>query len=128
ERPPSGTDLRFSAVSEGVYRAQVTPTSVGLKRVAGATYAANYPAEYAGFGTASALADAVRTTGGRQFERGQAAEIAAFARQQATRVRDVRRTWTWAFLLAALLLFVTEVVVRRLQVYNGRTRSESGLP
>ena len=128
ESPPADTDLPFTAVDEGVYRAQVTPTSVGFKSAVGATYAANYPAEYAGFGTSSALSDAVRATGGRQFERGQAAEIAAFARQQATRVRDVRQTWDWAFLLAGLLLFLTEVVVRRLQVYNGRTRSESGLP
>ncbi|AXG10945.1 VWA domain-containing protein [Haloplanus rubicundus] len=128
ESPPGDTDLPFTAVDEGVYRAQVTPTSVGFKGVAGATYAANYPAEYAGFGTSSALTDAVRATGGRQFERGQAAAIADFARQQATRIRDVRQTWDWAFLLAGLLLFVTEVVVRRLQVYNGRTRSESGLP
>jgi Mg-chelatase subunit ChlD len=128
DAPPSGTDLPFTAVDEGVYRAQVTPTSVGFKSAVGATYAANYPAEYAGFGTSSALSDAVRATGGRQFERGQAAAIADFARQQATRVRDVRQTWDWAFLVAGLLLFVTEVVVRRLQVYNGRTRSESGLP
>jgi hypothetical protein len=128
DSPPSDTDLPFTAVDEGVYRAQVTPTSVGFKRVAGATYAANYPAEYAGFGTSTALTEAVRSTGGRQFQQGQAAEIAAFARQQSTRVRDVRRTWDWAFLTAALLLFLTEVVLRRLQVYNGRTRSESGLP
>jgi hypothetical protein len=128
DSPPSGTDAPFTAVDEGVYRAQVTPTSVGFESVAGATYAANYPAEYAAFGTSSALTDAVRATGGRQFERGQAAQIASFARQQATRVRDVRQTWDWAFLLAGLLLFLTEVVVRRLQVYNGRTRSESGLP
>jgi hypothetical protein len=128
DSPPSGTDTPFTTVDEGVYRAQVTPTSPGFKSVAGATYAANYHAEYAGFGTSSALADAVRATDGRQFERGQAAEIAAFARQQATRIRDVRQTWDWAFVLAGLLLFLTEVVVRRLQVYNGHTRSESGLP
>lgn len=128
DSPPSGTDLSFSAVDEGVYRAQVTPSEVGFRTAVGATYAANYHDEYAGFGTSSALTDAVRATGGRQFQRGQAAEIAAFAREQSTRVRDVRQNWDWALLIAALLLFLTEVVVRRLQVYNGRTRSESGLP
>jgi hypothetical protein len=106
----------------------VTPTTPGFQRVAGTTYAANYHAEYAGFGTAAPLADAVRATGGQQFDRDDAAEIAAFARQQSTRVRDVRQSWDWAFLTAALLLFLTEVVVRRVQVYKGRTRSESGLP
>lgn len=128
DSPPSGTGLSFSAAEEGVYRAETTPESVGFETAAGATYAANYPAEYAGFGTSSALAGAVRATGGQQFERTDAAEIAQFARQQSTRVRDVRRSWDWASLAAALLLFLTEVVVRRLQVYNGRTRSESGLP
>ncbi|WP_299331761.1 VWA domain-containing protein [Haloplanus sp.] len=126
--PPEGTELTFSAVDENVYRAQTTPESVGFGTVAGATYAANYPAEYAGFGTSAALTEAVRATGGQQFGRNDATEIAAFARQQSTRVRDVRRSWDWALLTAALLLFLTEVVVRRLQVYNGRTTRESGLP
>ena len=126
--PPSGSDLAFSAVGEGVYRAEETPTEVGYRTAAGATYAANYPAEYAGFGTSSALSDAVEATGGREFSSDQAAEIARFAREQSTRVRDVRRNWDWALLTAALLLFLTEVIVRRLQVYNGRTRTESGLP
>jgi hypothetical protein len=125
---PTGTDVPFSAVDEGVYRAQVTPTSPGFRSVVGATYAANYHAEYAGFGPSSALTDVVEATGGQEFDRGDAAEIASFARQQSVRVRDVRRTWDWALLTVALLLFLTEVVVRRLQVYNGRTRTESGLP
>jgi len=128
DSPPGDTDLSFTAVDDGVYRAQETPTNVGFHSVVGATYAANYESEYAGFGTSTALTEAVRATGGRQFERGQAAQIAEFARQQSTRVRDVRQTWDWAFLTAALLLFLTEVVVRRLQVYNGRTQRESGLP
>ncbi|MFA9518062.1 VWA domain-containing protein [Halopenitus sp. H-Gu1] len=126
--PPSGTDLSFSATDEGVYRATVTPTTPGFETVAGATYAANYPAEYAGFGTSPALTEAVRTTDGRQFEEDEATEIATFARQQSTRVRDVRQSWDWALLTAALLVFLAEVIVRRLQVYKGRTQTESGLP
>jgi len=128
QAPPTGTNLSFSTVDQGVYQASVTPASVGFYSVAGATYAANYPAEYAGFGTAPALSDAVRTTGGRQFGPNDAAAIAAFARQQSTRVRNVRQSWDWLLLLFALALFVGEVVVRRLYVYDGRTRSESGLP
>ena len=128
DSPPEGADPAFRAVDDGVYRAEVTPAEVGFHTVAGATYAANYPAEYAGFGTDPALQAAVRTTGGRQFDAGDGAEIAAFAREQSVRVRDVRRSWDWLLLAAALALFLGEVLLRRLQVYNGRTRSESGLP
>lgn len=126
--PPRGTDLSFSATGDDVYHAEVTPTTPGFQTVAGATYAANYHAEYAGFGTSPALTETVRSTGGREFDRSEASEIAAFTRQQSTRVRDVRRSWDRAFLTAALLVFLAEVVVRRLQVYRGRTQTESGLP
>jgi len=128
EERPAGTDLRFSSVESGVFRATVTPSEAGYRTVLDAEYAANYPAEYGAFGTASALRAAVDATGGRAFSVDDGAAIAAFARQQSTRVRDVRRSWDWLFVLLALLAVLGEVVVRRLQVYNGRTRHESGLP
>jgi hypothetical protein len=43
-------------------------------------------------------------------------------------VREVRESWTWLLLALGLLVFLGEVVWRRLQVYKGRTRSEGGLP
>lgn len=128
ESPPSETDLDFRSVEAGRYQAEVTPQSVGFHTAAGATYAANYPAEYAAFGQDPALADAVETTGGQEFAPDDAAAIASFARQQSTRVREVRTNWAWLLLTLALLGYFAEVVVRRLQVYYGRTRHESGLP
>jgi hypothetical protein len=73
------------------------------------------------------LREAVRATNGRQFESSDTAEIAEFARQQSTRVRDVEQQWGWVFAILGLVIFVTEVVIRRVQVYQGRTRQESGL-
>ncbi|MFB6304450.1 MAG: VWA domain-containing protein [Haloferacaceae archaeon] len=125
---PTVEGLRFRQVGENRYEARVTPTEPGYHRVLGATYAANYPAEYAAFGESEALSRLVRRTGGRQFERGEAAAIAQFARERAVAVREVRDEWDWTALVAALLLFLLEVAVRRLQVYRGRTRLESGLP
>jgi Mg-chelatase subunit ChlD len=125
---PSAEGVEFSAVEQDVYRAEVTPTDVGYRTVLDADFAANYPQEYAAFGPAPELASAVRATDGRQFSLGEAGAIAEFARQQSVRVRDVRQSWDWLLYLAALLLFLGEVVARRLQVYQGRTRQESGLP
>ena len=124
---PGGTDPTFAAVSEGVYRAEVTPTQQGYDRVLNATYAANYPREYGAFGTSPELRRLVESTGGREFAPGEAAAIAEFATESAVRVREVESQWGWLLLALALLLYLAEVVYRRLQVYTGRTRLESGL-
>jgi hypothetical protein len=93
-----------------------------------AQYAANYEREYAGFGADPALSQAVTATEGRTFAPGNAAEIAEFAREQSARVRQVETDLTWMLLTAALLLYLLEVIARRIQVYRGRTRNEGGLP
>jgi len=125
ESPPDET--AFSQVEEGLYRATVTPEERGYRTAFGAEYAANYRPEYGRFGRSSALSSAVRTTGGQSFDADRGAEIARIASERSTRVRSVRNSWGWVPLLLGLLLFVAEVVTRRLQVYRGRTLLESGL-
>jgi hypothetical protein len=125
EQPPGGLDFRQAG--EDRHEARVTPSEPGYHRAAGATYAANYPAEYAALGSSTELATLVRNTGGRQFRPGEAEAIAAFARERAVAVREVRDEWDWLALVAALALLLAEVGLRRLQVYRGRTRLESGL-
>ncbi|MFB6161176.1 MAG: VWA domain-containing protein [Haloferacaceae archaeon] len=125
---PAVDGATFRQVGPDRYEATVTPRSQGFHVVGSAEYAANYPAEYAGFGQSDALSRLVRSTGGRTFEPSEAAAIARFAREQSTAVREVRDEWDWLALLAAFLVFFGEVAVRRVQVYRGRTRLESGLP
>jgi Mg-chelatase subunit ChlD len=126
ERPQSDT-VEFRQTSTGVYQATVTPDEVGFNEVLDATYAVNYPQEYSAFGQTGELRSVVQTTDGRQFEPTQAAEIAEFTRQESTRVRTLEQSWTWLALVIALLVYFAEVALRRLQVYRGRSRSESGL-
>jgi hypothetical protein len=125
---PAAEGVQFRQVREGVYRATVTPDEAGFVRVLDAQYAANYPAEYGGFGVDPALERAVETTGGETFSPAAASRIAAFAREQSTRVRQVETDWTWVLLTLALLWYLAEVLTRRIQVYRGRTRNEGGLP
>lgn len=124
---PTADGVTFRKVGAERYEATVTPDEAGYHEVAGATYAADYPAEYGAFGRSSELSRLVRTTGGERFRRGEAPEIAQFATEQAVAVREVRDSWDWLALLLALAVFLLEVIVRRLQVYRGRTRLESGL-
>jgi hypothetical protein len=124
---PRNTSVEFRQAGEGRYRATVTPDRPGFQSVLDAEFAVNYHREYAAFGLDSGLQRLVDATGGEVFEPSQAAEIATFARESASRVREVRRSWAWLALAAGLLLFGIEVAVRRLQVYRGRAANESGL-
>jgi hypothetical protein len=127
ETRPAAENVEFRQVSTGVYEATITPDEQGFEEVLDASYAVNYRQEYSAFGPTAELRSVVQTTGGRQFSPNDAAEIAQFAREESTRVRDVEQSWTWLALLLALVGYFAEVVVRRLQVYRGRSRSESGL-
>ncbi len=127
ETRPGERDVSFRRAGESRYEATVVPREQGFEFVAGAEFAANYQSEYAAFGQSDALFQLVDSTGGRTFEAGESEAIARFAREQAGGVRTVRDSWTGLALVAALLLFLVEVVLRRVQVYRGRTRRESGL-
>ncbi|EMA07136.1 VWA domain-containing protein [Haloferax denitrificans] len=127
ERPRGVEELSFSAVSPGVYEATVVPTETGYRDVLDTAFAVNYPVEYAGFGRSAALEAAVSDSGGTIYGPNDAAEIAASARDNAAGVQPVRDDWAVAFVAAAFLLYLTEVLARRLQVYRGRTQSEGGL-
>jgi hypothetical protein len=124
---PSVDGVEFRQAGANTYRATVTPTRTGFASILGAEYAVDAHPEYTAFGIDPELRQVVESTGGRTFAPSEAAAIASFARERARQVREVRRSWTWLALLAALTLFGVEVLVRRVQVYRGRAVNESGL-
>ncbi|MFB6140688.1 MAG: magnesium chelatase, partial [Halosimplex sp.] len=125
---PSVETVSFRQVGEGVFRGEFTPREAGYHSVLDASYAANYPVEYGRLGVDPRLERLVDLTGGREFAPDEGAAIARLARERSTRVRSVRDAWGWVALLGAFVVFAAEVVVRRVQVYRGRTSLTSGLP
>ena len=117
EERPAGPPT-FRQVEPRTYEATVTPTEVGFGTVHSATYAVNYPAEFGSFGQSSAVSALVRTTDGRTFRQGQAEEIARVVTQRAVSTRDVRQEWGWVLLTVALVVFLLEVLGRRLGAYR----------
>ncbi|KAB1188673.1 MULTISPECIES: VWA domain-containing protein [Haloferax] len=126
-RPEDTENVTFSAVSPGVYEATIVPTEQGYQDVLDSAFAVNYPVEYGGFGTSTQLAAAVADTGGSLYSPSDAAEIATSARDNASGVKPVRDDWAIYFVLFAFLVYLSEVLLRRVQVYRGRTQSEGGL-
>jgi hypothetical protein len=110
---PGGGDVAFAQVGENTYRATIVPDEPGYRTVLDATFAVNYPAEYAAFGPSSSLRGVVAATNGTVYAPDQAAEIAQEVRRRATEVRTVRDDWTWLALLVGLLVYLTEVCLRR---------------
>ncbi|MFB6106614.1 MAG: VWA domain-containing protein [Halobacteriaceae archaeon] len=128
QRPPAVEGLRFQPTEPGRYEATVTPSSAGFHDVLNATYAADYPAEYAAFGRSDALDRAVAATGGRLFDASEGAAIAAAAADSARQVRETRTDLAPYLLVAALAVFVSEVLVRRILVVRGVAPTGGGLP
>jgi hypothetical protein len=127
ESRPDVEALRFTAAGGGVYTATTTPSATGFERVLDAEYAVDAAPEYTAFGPSPELSALVDATGGRTFSPSEAAAIAEFARERARQVREVERSWAPAALVAALVVFLAEVLARRLQVYRGVAENESGL-
>jgi len=123
---PGVDDPAFRRVGEETFRATVTPTEPGYYAVLDATYAANYPREYAAFGPAPELDRLVDDTGGREFTAVQGRRIARFAAQEASGVRPVETDWTWLPLVLGLVIFTAEVSYRRLQVRRRSTTLDGG--
>lgn len=127
EDRPEMENVSFRQVGEETFIGEFVPEEAGYQEMLGTTYSVNYPVEYSRFGQSRALSSLVDATGGQMFTIGEGEEIARLAREQATQIRSVRQTWDWVVLIVTLLLFASEVIVRRLQVYRGRTTLESGL-
>jgi hypothetical protein len=118
----------FRQVEPRTYEATVTPSEPGFETVLNAKYAVNYPEEYASVGPSSSVSALVRGTDGRTFRSGQAAEIARVVTQRAVSTRDVRQEWDWVLLTVGLLVFLLEVVGRRLAAHrrSGRRGVDTG--
>ncbi|MDY6774562.1 MAG: VWA domain-containing protein [Halobacteria archaeon] len=123
--PPSSSDLSFSKTGESdgqsTYSATIVPSETGFKSVMNDEYAVNYPHEYDDFGLSESLRSAVRSSGGRLFEPNQASAIAKFVKSRSTKVREVRENVTWIVLSAALVIYLIEIMARRIyEIYGYR--------
>jgi hypothetical protein len=107
-------EVRFVRVGQNSYQARIIPSETGYDSILGRTYAVNYPRELGAFGPNRALDQAVRASGGQTFETGETAAIADAIERQYRQVRSVREDRGWVLLTIGLLLYLAEVVLRRL--------------
>ncbi len=114
DTPPQAQGVTFYKIDEDLYSAAMTPTSVGFQKVSGAIFASNYPREYGGLGFNPELSKIVLSTGGRIFEPDDIDGLVQHTKTRARRIINTKDSLGWPFVLAAIILFLIEIFIRRL--------------
>ena len=88
---------------------------LGFNELLGATFAVNYNDEYLEVGFNDEFKEAVLLTGGKIFSQsdidGIVEHVKTFSKRTSTEVITLR----WPFVLVALLIFLIDIVVRRIR-------------
>ncbi|MBD3318376.1 VWA domain-containing protein [Candidatus Woesearchaeota archaeon] len=114
DAPPVAREYTFYRVDDTTYSATVVPEQVGYADVLGARFATNYPAELQFLGVNEDLDKVVASTGGKLYEVLQVDDIVEDTRAHARRTVRNKEPVRAPFIIAAMLLFLLEIAVRRL--------------
>ncbi|MDM7934532.1 MAG: hypothetical protein QUS08_03985, partial [Methanothrix sp.] len=122
---PSIPGAEVEKVGERRYRATLRPNSTGIYYIGGYGVAVNYPLEYRDVGFNPGLPGMIISSGGRVFTEAEAERsLLAEASMLSQRTVQERASRRDALLLLALMIFLGEVILRR--VGEMRTRRGSG--
>ncbi|WP_232840900.1 MULTISPECIES: VWA domain-containing protein [Methanothrix] len=121
ESPPEiGKGARIESTAPGRYTVTIVPESKGVYYINDYGIAVNYPLEYREFGFNPELKGMIEAVGGKIFTEDEAGRsIVEEARKASARLVQERASISWQLLLAALVLFLLEVTVRRLREIRG---------
>ena len=112
---PQHEFLKFSKTSKRGYSAHFTPQSSGIQSFFDAVAAVNYAEEYAILGMNPELKNLVALTGGKLFNPEDSNALVEKVKEDSKRVVSEPRMFSWMFLLAALVVFLSEIIVRLIQ-------------
>ena len=112
---PQEAGLEFERTEKNSYTATLTPTETGVFDVLGTRYAVNYPAEYERLGPSEELSEAVELSGGRVFSNPSPEQVIEHAKELARLKQTDDEELRWPFIVAALAVFLLEVIVRRIR-------------
>ena len=110
---PKSDGLAFAKIDTNLYSASYTPAEIGFKDLLGATFATNYNDEYANLGINPEFTTLVQKTGGKVFEPGDTKGIIEFIKAKSKRIKIESSDYRWPFAIIAMLLFLTEIAIRR---------------
>ncbi|WP_292463860.1 VWA domain-containing protein [Methanolobus sp.] len=122
----NGDNVDLSLTGNNVYEASISPDTIGVHDLSGYPLAVNYALEYRDVGLNENLPSLIRAYGGNTYTEDEArASLLTEARQKSQKlVRDIVSHKMY-FLLAALIIFLGEVIVRRIREIREMKKMQS---
>lgn len=114
ETEPSLQGFSFSKLDEKLYKTTFIPKTLGFNDFFDASLAVNYKREYEELGLNPEIIDLVSITNGRIFSKDNTTSIVNFIRENSRRTKVDKKNYSWIFTVAALILFLIEVCIRRI--------------
>jgi uncharacterized membrane protein len=114
-----GKPLDISRTGPTTYQATINPDKEGFHDLSGYGIAVNYPLEYRDVGFNEQLTSVIESNGGKVYDAdGVEGLLLADIKEKATRTVEEPQSQKMPFLIAALVLFLIEVIVRRMKDYR----------
>ncbi len=118
KNPPSGDGIVFVKTDKDLYSSYIETTSLGYHNLLGVTYAVNQPEEYKHVGFNPDVVQLALQSNGKVFDANDVLKMADAIRSQSQGVTLEKWHYQWPFVLAALLLFLIEVCIRRVVYFK----------
>lgn len=114
-----GSPLDLALTGRNTYEASVNPETIGIHDLSGYPLAVNYPLEYRDIGLNEDVESLILATGGKIYtEKDARALLLKDARQNSERQSDEPVSLKVYVLLAALVLYLGEIIARRIKEMN----------
>jgi uncharacterized membrane protein len=123
-----GNPLDLALTGRNTYEATVNPGSAGIHDISGYPLAVNYPLEYRDIGLNKDIEPLILATGGKIYtEKDARALLLKDARQNSEREASEPVSLKVYVLLAALVLYLSEILARRIKEMRKLQKAESAV-
>jgi uncharacterized membrane protein len=111
-----GKPLSLALTGKNAYETSVNPESTGIHNISGYPLAVNYPLEYLDVGLNRDIEPLILETGGKIYTKTEARDfLLKDAKQNSVKESDEPVSLRMYVLLAALILYLTEIIARRIR-------------
>jgi len=115
---PKDDKFPLSKIDQDLYAGSYIPKDPGFIKILDRTIAVNYPEEFRDIGINPKLRELVEVTGGKVFKKDDINSIINSIKMNAQRMETKKVHYQWPFIIAALLLFLIEVTIRRMREHK----------